>query len=125
LLYLDMDGLKPINDIHGHHAGDAALKEMAARLSSTCRQTDTVARVGGDEFGVILTPVAERAAAEQLRDRLALNLERPLQFGPLELPVAASIGLAVFPDDATELEKLVLLADKSMYAAKRWRKTRG
>ena len=124
VLNLDMDGLKPINDAHGHHAGDAALKELASRISSACRQTDVVARVGGDEFGVILTPIDDHHSAHRLRDRFQEAIEKPLPFGEHELAMGASIGLAIYPDDACELNELLAKADAAMYAVKRDRKNR-
>lgn len=122
ILYLDMDGLKPINDRYGHRAGDAAIKELALRISGECRQSDTVARMGGDEFGVILSRIDSRSGAERKRDRIAARLGAPLQFGEHQLPLGASIGLAVFPEDGRRIDFLLEKADQSMYAVKRSRK---
>lgn len=119
ILFLDMDGLKPINDVYGHRAGDAAIKALAQRLAGECRQTDTVARVGGDEFGVILSRVDSRGGAELKRDRLTECIDLPLQFEQHQLRLSASIGLAVFPDDGHKIDSLVDLADQAMYQIKR------
>lgn len=122
ILYLDMDGLKPINDRYGHRAGDAAIKELALRISGECRQSDTVARMGGDEFGVILSRIDSRSGAERKRDSIAARLGAPLQFEEHQLPLAASIGLAVYPEDGRKIDFLLEKADQAMYAVKRSRK---
>jgi len=123
VLNLDMDGLKPINDGYGHRAGDAALCEVAARIRQACRKSDTAARTGGDEFGVVLPRVAHRSAIEQHCDRLAERISAvPLHFDDHRLPLGASIGFAIFPDDGTELDALLEHADAAMYASKRTRK---
>lgn len=119
---LDMDDLKPINDECGHHAGDAALTEMAARIKGDSRKSDTVARVGGDEFGIILSRISDRGGAEKQRRRLTERISLPFQYGERALSLAASIGLAVFPDDATDMNSLLAKADESMYEVKRGRK---
>jgi len=121
VLVLDMDGLKPINDGLGHHAGDLALRELALRLEGSCRQSDTVARLGGDEFSVILAPVEDRAAAEAMRERVAERIAEPFPFQGEDLALSASIGLALFPDDATDMQPLVDRADQDMYERKRAR----
>ncbi len=121
ILNVDMDGLKPINDRFGHRAGDAAIKELASRIKDTFRESDTVARVGGDEFAVIL-PQRDRDGAEQHTQRLAQNIETPFRFGEQPLALGASIGAAAFPDDGTEPDVLLEHADHAMYAAKRQRK---
>jgi diguanylate cyclase (GGDEF)-like protein len=125
LLAIDMDGLKQINDDIGHRAGDAALRELAARLAKAARNTDMVARVGGDEFGVILSRVDDRAAAEQAVQRFSGALEgAELDFEGHKLPVKASLGLALFADDAAELGALLGFADQAMYANKKDRRAK-
>lgn len=122
VLVLDMDGLKQINDVYGHHAGDAALRELASRLAGAARESDTVARLGGDEFGVVLSRVEGRDGARTLVERVAGQLEREMVFEHGRLPLEASVGLALFPDDADQPDTLVEAADRQMYAAKRLRK---
>ena len=125
-LPLTMDGLKPINDNFGHRAGDAALRELGARLNKAARASDTVARLGGDEFGIILSAVDDRAAAEQAVRRFSEALTPgDLEFEGMRLPLHASVGLALFADDATELADLLDFADRAMYADKRRRKNSG
>jgi diguanylate cyclase (GGDEF)-like protein len=123
VLALDMDGLKQINDTHGHRAGDAALREFADRLRASARTADTVARLGGDEFGVILSSVDDRDAAEQAVQRYAGALDGAcLDFEGHSLAIQASVGLALFADDAQELGDLLDFADRAMYSDKRRRK---
>jgi diguanylate cyclase (GGDEF)-like protein len=124
VLAIDMDGLKPINDNHGHRAGDAALRELGARLQKAARVSDTVARLGGDEFGIILSGVDDRAAAEQAVRRFSDALAPgELDFEGTMLPLRASVGLALFADDATDLAALLDFADQAMYTDKRRRKS--
>ena len=122
VLVLDMDGLKQINDVYGHRAGDAALRELALRLAGAARESDTVARLGGDEFGVVLSRVEDRDGALNLAERVAGQLRREMGFEGGLLPLEASVGLALFPDDADQPDTLVEAADRRMYAAKRLRK---
>lgn len=123
ILNLDMDGLKAINDSHGHRAGDAAIRECAQRIHAAARESDTVARLGGDEFGVLLSELPDRDGAVQVAERMTRAIRQPFTFEEAALPIDASIGLALFPEDATELDSLVEWADRSMYAVKRSRKS--
>jgi diguanylate cyclase (GGDEF)-like protein len=122
---LDMDGLKPINDRFGHRAGDAAIREIATRLRRICRQSDTVARLGGDEFGVVLPDVKDRAGVEHHAGRISAEIDAPLVFEGQTLALGASLGVAVYPEDGTEVPELIDKADQAMYAAKRARKAAG
>jgi diguanylate cyclase (GGDEF)-like protein len=123
VLVLDMDGLKPINDRYGHRAGDAAIKEFAARIAAAARQSDTVARFGGDEFAVLLSEVTSREQAGMARDRINSRCDGPFLFEGRLLEIGASVGLAVSPDDGNEPESLLEHADQAMYSVKRLRKT--
>lgn len=122
ILSIDMDGLKPINDLLGHRAGDAALKEVGARLSDACRKNDTVARVGGDEFGIILSRVHGRGNAEEKCQQLTEKIGLPFQFENRIINLGASIGLALYPEDGKSVDELIETADQSMYENKRERK---
>ena len=122
ILMIDMDGLKPINDQFGHRIGDAALKEIAQRVLSETRQDDLVARLGGDEFAVILTNIANHELAKAAMNRIAESCGLPFAFEQVSLKIGASIGLALFPEDAQSIDQLVEMADLKMYANKRMRK---
>lgn len=119
ILNLDMDGLKLINDQYGHKAGDAAIKEVARRIKKCSRQSDTAARIGGDEFAILLTRIDNRAGAEQQITRLMQEISHPFIFEQHHFNLHVSIGLAVFPDDGVEMNCLLELADQKMYQAKR------
>ncbi len=121
VLYLDIDGLKKINDEYGHRAGDAAIKALAVRLTHGLRQSDTAARLGGDEFGLIVTRLTDRSAVLLVIKRLLARINDPFVFEDRELPLAVSVGLALYPDDGDEIEVLLEKADQSMYADKRSR----
>ena len=123
LLYLDLDRFKPVNDNYGHAAGDMLLCAVAARLRQAMRESDTVARLGGDEFALILADIGSRAAAEAVAEKLTLSLDRPYPLDDVIVAVGASIGIAVFPDDAAFGEDLVKQADHDMYRRKEVRRT--
>lgn len=118
LLMMDMDGLKQINDTHGHRAGDAVLLEFAKRLQQTTRDTDLSARLGGDEFGVILTPLENPEAVTAALQRIEAAMAPPLTFEGRNYQLQVSIGAVVLPQDGMEPDQLLELADKRMYAAK-------
>ena len=129
VLNLDIDGLKPINDGLGHRAGDAAIREVATRIKQGTREADTAARVGGDEFGVILTQAGSHDAVRAHTGRLAEHIGKPFAFESRPMKLAVSIGAAVYPDDGEDISTLIELSDRAMYAAKRtapraaeWRK---
>lgn len=122
VMNLDMDGLKFINDTYGHRAGDAAIRELAERVSRVSRKSDTVARLGGDEFGVILPELGDADSARLHRRRVGEAVRGPFRFEDHTLDMDASIGVALFPADATEMDDLLDKADQSMYELKRSRK---
>ena len=115
LLVIDLDHFKQVNDSLGHHAGDVLLKKVSAIFQSRVRRSDTVARTGGDEFSLILEEPTNRSNAKLVASSLLQMLEEPLQIGEHTLKVGASIGVAVFPDDAVDLEALCIAADLRMY----------
>lgn len=122
VLMIDMDGLKQINDTHGHRAGDAVIKEFASRIKTVARLSDTVARLGGDEFGVILTPVELPHGVDVAVERLTSQIQSPFQFEGKMYQLRASIGAAQFPDDGQDINNLIELADQRMYSVKRTRR---
>lgn len=120
LLYLDLDRFKPVNDTLGHQAGDELLQDAARRLLRQVRESDTVARVGGDEFAVILENVNGRGNVTAIAEKIVAAIARPFHLQRLKQDVAigASIGVAIYPDDAQEHDALIKLADAAMYDAK-------
>jgi diguanylate cyclase len=118
LCFLDLDGFKPVNDSFGHAVGDAVLKEVATALASAARSSDTVARVGGDEFVVLLFPVSGIAEAEQAAQRLVQRIGSIRTVHGHAVSVGVSAGLAIYPHHGTTLEQLFLKADHAMYSAK-------
>jgi len=118
LLVIDLDCFKQVNDTLGHHVGDMVLQKVAVLFSSRVRRSDTVARTGGDEFSVILEEPTSRAEAAHVGKSLMQLLNEPLQLGEHTVSIGASVGIAVFPEDAQEMESLCIAADLRMYDAK-------
>lgn len=118
LLFLDLDGFKDINDRFGHLTGDEALQEIARRLVDCTRDADTVGRVGGDEFMVLIPEVDGERGAAHLASKLEQCLAVPYETRGHTLVISASIGAAVYPDDGAERDCLIRYADAAMYAAK-------
>lgn len=115
LLVIDLNHFKQVNDKLGHHTGDLLLKKVSTIFQSRVRRSDTVARTGGDEFSLILEEPTNRSNAKLVAKQLMELMEEPLQLGDHTVRVGASIGVAVFPDDATEIEALCIAADLRMY----------
>lgn len=118
IIILDLDRFKEINDTLGHFVGDMLLRDVAGRLRNTVRKCDTVARLGGDEFAVILSSVASTETALELTERLMTSLCMPLKINGLVLDVEVSAGIAMFPEHATDRDKLLQCSDVAMYDAK-------
>jgi diguanylate cyclase (GGDEF)-like protein len=117
VLFVDLDGFKPVNDVHGHAAGDDALQQIARRITSALRPADLVARYGGDEFAVLLEH-ADSDFARQVGERLVDAVREPLELAATSIEVGASVGVALtWPGD--DVDSLVARADRAMYAAKR------
>ena len=118
ILFLDIDRFKTINDTLGHSVGDHLLRQVGDRLGATVRKADTVARFGGDEFVIIAEHLSGRETANALADKIIASFEEPFQVGTSELFVTASIGIAVSPEDGTDIDKLIGRADIAMYQVK-------
>lgn len=118
ILFLDLDGFKPVNDSMGHIAGDSVLRDTARRLQDTVRGSDTVARFGGDEFVILLTGLKDAEEAAVVSRKLIEAVSQPLEFNGMECRISASIGISVCPNDAETVESLIKCADVAMYAAK-------
>ncbi len=123
LLYIDIDGFKPVNDNHGHQVGDELLRHIALRLGKNVRKTDTVARLGGDEFAVVLEEIANDRAALQVGLKICEALAAPYALevseGLTTVRIGASIGVSIFPDHGRSRNDLINTADAAMYRAKR------
>jgi diguanylate cyclase (GGDEF)-like protein len=117
LLYLDLDNFKPINDKHGHDYGDDLLKQVAERIRAAIREGDLAARIGGDEFVVVLPDIA-CGEAEGLAERVLEQFERPFPVRELNIRMRTSIGYGCFPEHGHTIEDLLVAADRSMYECK-------
>jgi diguanylate cyclase (GGDEF)-like protein/PAS domain S-box-containing protein len=124
LMFMDLDGFKDVNDTLGHDMGDILLKEAAQRLNDCMRDSDTVARLGGDEFTVILTELHDSGNVDRVARHILKTLSDPFTLGDEVAYVSASIGITLYPNDATEIEDLIKNADQAMYAAKNEGKNR-
>jgi len=124
VMYLDLDGFKSINDTHGHAYGDEILKQVAQRLVGSSRKDDTVARVGGDEFVIVLGDVGELADAQEPASKLIEVVAEPYRVNGLTLQLSTSLGIALYPDDAETVDNLMHVADNALYQAKRAGKNR-
>ncbi|XKH01024.1 EAL domain-containing protein [Marinobacter nauticus] len=118
LLFIDLDNFKPINDRLGHDAGDALLTAVASRLSDCVRRSDTVARIGGDEFTVLLLDTGNLEFIKDIARNILAELDRPFSVGDDEVKVSSSIGITLFPDDGHSAQRLLNNADQAMYLAK-------
>lgn len=118
VLFVDLDHFKQVNDTLGHEAGDKLLKQVATRLTDCVRGSDTVARMGGDEFNIILTGVNSRETVESLARKILQQLLKPFVVAGTEQQISASVGIACYPGDGTDQTELLRNADLAMYRAK-------
>ncbi|CDG83551.1 diguanylate cyclase domain-containing protein [Janthinobacterium agaricidamnosum] len=124
ILYLDLDGFKAINDTYGHAYGDDILKMVAGRLVDASRKEDTVARIGGDEFVIVLGDLCGSGDAREPATKLIDIISAPYFINDLTLNLSTSIGISIYPDDALSVETLLNAADTALYQAKRAGKNR-
>lgn len=118
VMFIDLDGFKPINDALGHDAGDILLKRVAARLVSGVRSTNTVARVGGDEFLFVATELQHRDSVALVAQKVLRLVSLPVSLSDKEVSVTASVGIALYPTDGEDIDVLIKAADAAMYKAK-------
>ena len=119
MMLIDLDRFKPVNDTHGHSVGDLLLKLVASRMSACLRESDTLARVGGDEFVVVIPNVGSDQDALRVAEKIRLELNRPFELaGGFTVSIACSIGIAIFPEHGTDEKVLASNADDAMYVAK-------
>jgi diguanylate cyclase (GGDEF)-like protein len=121
LIYIDLDGFKLVNDQYGHQTGDRFLQETAVRLGHQLRTQDFLARIGGDEFAVLLADVKSREEVAEIALRLESCFVEPFRLDAAEIEASASVGYALFPEDATTAMDLLECADAGMYREKRKR----
>jgi diguanylate cyclase (GGDEF)-like protein len=118
ILYIDLDHFKQVNDLHGHSIGDLLLQRAAQRMSRQLRPDDLLARIGGDEFTVLLGPNTSRDDAEEIALRLEHCFDKPFNIGDILIHGGASIGIAMYPIDGANAHALVQAADQAMYSVK-------
>lgn len=124
LFYMDLDGFKLINDVHGHDTGDEALKIVVQRFARVLRDTDILSRVGGDEFTLIVQQDLNIDSLSNLSNRLIKSLESKISVAGRSMQLGVSIGIAIFPHHAGSVDDLISMADSAMYAAKKAGKNR-
>ena len=118
VMFIDLDGFKTVNDTLGHDAGDYVLKQVAQRMLACVRETDTVARVGGDEFLIIATEINSPDNAAQIAEKVIQTVSQPIVINGQQATVGTSIGIAIFPDHSDDMDRLIKLADEAMYKVK-------
>jgi diguanylate cyclase (GGDEF)-like protein len=119
LFYVDLDGFKLVNDRLGHLAGDLLLKGVAHRMLTRVRKSDTLARMGGDEFTWLVAHLSHKDQAARLAEEMLQTLSEPYEIQGLTISITASIGIGLFPDDATDAAVLIQQSDSAMYDVKR------
>ncbi|MDT8453458.1 MAG: GGDEF domain-containing protein, partial [Gammaproteobacteria bacterium] len=119
ILYIDLDKFKQINDSYGHHVGDMLLKKAAERLKGTLRDSDTLARLHGDEFVIFLNGVDDLSNVGTVIEHTKAAFKEPFVIDNHSIPISLSIGVSIFPDDATTFDDLLGVSDKNMYADKK------
>ncbi len=118
VFFLDVDDFKTVNDAHGHGFGDLVLQSIARTLVGTVRSSDTVARIGGDEFVIVLETLGGRQDAKEVADKILREVARPSTIGGQEMKMTVSIGISFHPDTVGDAEILLRAADYAMYLAK-------
>lgn len=119
IMFIDLDGFKSVNDNLGHDAGDYVLKQVAQRLLSCIRETDTVARIGGDEFLIVATEIDDHKTVSMIAERVIHLVPQPIFYNGETAVVGASIGIAFYPDDDEDTDRLIKKADEAMYNIKK------
>jgi diguanylate cyclase (GGDEF)-like protein len=121
VLFLDLDKFKPVNDTYGHTVGDHLLQDVARRLTRFVRESDTVGRIGGDEFIILLEGIKENEDAAIVAGKILATLSEPYNLATVTLQIIPSIGVAVYPENGENANELILYADNAMYQIKKGR----
>jgi len=124
VLFIDLDGFKAVNDTHGHKVGDEVLVHAANTFRTVVRKSDVVARIGGDEFIVILTDISEASQATEIASKIIKSISEPIILKQNIIHIGASIGVSIYPDHTENIDELIKIADKTMYESKRAGKNR-
>lgn len=119
IMFLDLDGFKAINDTLGHEAGDMILKVVGARLTSVVRSSDTVARIGGDEFAVSLGDISDIKHVKQIAKTIIKEVNELCHYKGKECQVGVSVGISLYPDHGKDIDELMKKADEAMYEIKK------
>ncbi len=119
LLFIDLDGFKNVNDNYGHEAGDSVLITVGKRIQHCIRKSDTVARMGGDEYSVLLRGFEDKKEITKVVKKIHKTLQEKMHIGDNECYVNASIGIAIYPDNGTNIETLLKNSDSTMYEVKK------
>lgn len=119
ILFVDLDGFKNVNDTYGHDAGDFVLKTIANILETSVREVDTVARIGGDEFLIVLTEISDREIARTIAGKIIDKIRIPIIYKNSNLNIGSSIGIALYPENGEDIETLIKEADNAMYDVKK------
>lgn len=118
LMFIDLDQFKPINDMHGHAIGDLLLKEVSERIQNCLRESDTVSRIGGDEFIILLPIIETEQDALGVAEKIRHALNQHFHVSGKNLTISSSIGIAIYPEHGIEESMLLKNADAAMYCAK-------
>ena len=119
VLFIDLDNFKQVNDQLGHYTGDQLLQFVAQRLKECCREEDTIARIGGDEFLIFMPGIVDEQQPSSLAERIINCFKLPIHIGIHQVQIGSSIGISIYPDDEKESKLLVDDADEAMYRSKK------
>lgn len=118
LLFCDLDGFKQVNDSHGHAVGDKVLHQVAKRLSKHIRNEDIIARYGGDEFVILISPLTDDSVISVIKEKIDRSISQPFDVAGIKIHIGISIGVSIYPDESNDVLELINQADRRMYQMK-------